>query len=158
MKSYELQNAFGIENLAVVERPDPRPGPGQVLLKMRAWSLNYRDLMLVKGAYNPRLNLPVVPLSYGVGEVVEVWARASRVKTGDRVAGTFMPGWTGGALTDAKARTALGGGGTGMLAEYVVLPEEGVVAVPAHLSDEEAATLPCAAVTAWNALVSDGGL
>jgi NADPH:quinone reductase-like Zn-dependent oxidoreductase len=158
MKAYELQTAFGIENLKIAERPPPRPGPGQVLLKMRAWSLNYRDLMLVKGAYNPRLKLPVVPLSDGVGEVVEVGADVVRVTIGDRVAGAFMPGWTGGMLTDAKAKTALGGGGTGMLAEYVVLPEAGVVLVPAHLSDEEAATLPCAAVTAWHALVASGAV
>jgi NADPH:quinone reductase-like Zn-dependent oxidoreductase len=158
MKAYELQGAFGIENLKIAERPQPSPGPGKVLLKLHAWSLNYRDLMLVKGAYNPRLKLPVVPLSDGVGEVVEVGPDVVRIKTGERVAGAFMPGWNGGPLTDAKAKTALGSGGTGMLAEYVVLPEQGVVVVPAHLSDEEAATLPCAAVTAWHALVSSGGL
>jgi NADPH:quinone reductase-like Zn-dependent oxidoreductase len=158
MKAYELQNAFGIENLQIVEHPQPRPGPGQVLIKLRAWSLNFRDLMMVKGAYNPRLKFPVLPLSDGVGEVVEVGAGTTRFKIGERAAAAFMPAWTAGMLTDAKGKTALGGGGTGMLAEYVVLPEEGVVAVPAHLSDEEAATLPCAGVTAWNALVSSGSL
>ncbi len=156
MKAVELQNTFGIENLAVVEKPEPRPGPGQVLLKMRAFSLNYRDLMVVKGQYNPKLKLPMTPLSDGVGEVSAVGSGVTRVKIGDRVAGAFMPGWVGGELTDGKAKTALGGGGIGMLAEYVVLPEEGVVVVPAHLSDEEAATLPCAAVTAWHAVVEAG--
>jgi NADPH:quinone reductase-like Zn-dependent oxidoreductase len=100
----------------------------------------------------------MTPLSDGVGEVAAVGEGVTRVKKGDRVAGAFMPGWVGGELTEAKAKTALGGGGTGMLAESVVLPEEGVVAVPAHLSDEEAATVPCAAVTAWNAVVSSGGV
>src|SRR6516225_7573062 len=158
MKAIELQNTFGIENLTVTDRPEPSPGPGQVLLKMRAFSLNYRDLMVVKGQYYPRLKMPMTPLSDGVGEVVAVGEGVSRFKKGDRVAGAFMPGWVGGELTEAKAKTALGGGGTGMLAEAVVLPEEGVVAVPAHLSDEEAATLPCAGVTAWHAVVASGGV
>jgi NADPH:quinone reductase-like Zn-dependent oxidoreductase len=156
MKAIELRNGFGIDNLAVVERPEPRAGAGQVLLKMRAFSLNYRDLMMVKGQYNPRLKLPMTPLSDGVGEVAAVGDGVTRVKTGERVAGTFMPGWVGGNLTEAKGRTALGGGGTGMLAEYLVLPEDGVVTVPEHLSDEEAATLPCAGVTAWHAVVRAG--
>ena len=156
MKAIELQNTFGIDSLAVVERPQPRPGPGQVLLKMRAFSLNYRDLMVVKGQYNPKLKLPMTPLSDGVGVVEAVGDGVTRVKPGDRVAGAFMPGWVGGNLSEAKAKTALGGGGTGMLAEFVVLPEEGVVIVPEHLTDEEAATLPCAGVTAWHAVVRAG--
>src|SRR5947209_7893995 len=119
MKAVELQSAFGIDSLYVVDRPDPRPGHGQVLLRMRAWSLNYRDLMLVKGQYNPKLKLPVVPLSDGVGEVTAVGEGVARVKAGDRVAGCFMQGWVAGELTDGKARTALGGGQQGMLAEQV---------------------------------------
>ena len=158
MKAYELQNTFGIDNLTIVERPEPRPGHGQVLLKMKAWSLNYRDLMVVKGQYNPRLKLPMTPLSDGLGEVAAVGEGVTRVKIGDRVAGTFMPGWIGGELSEAKGKTALGGGGIGMFAEYVVLPEDGVVHVPAHLSDEEAATLPFAAVTAWHAVVASDGV
>jgi NADPH:quinone reductase-like Zn-dependent oxidoreductase len=156
MKAYTLENSFGIDSLTLTERPDPRPGPGQVLLRMRAWSLNYRDLMVVKGVYNPKLRLPFIPFSDGVGEVVGQGDGVSRVKAGDRVAGTFVQKWLDGELTDAKARTSLGGGGEGLLAEYVVLSEEGVVPVPAHLTDEEAATLPCAAVTAWHALVTSG--
>ena len=156
MKAYELQNRFGIDSLAVVERPQPKPGPGQVLVRMRAFSLNYRDLLVVKGQYNPKLRFPFTPLSDGAGEVAEVGAGVTRVKPGDRVAGAFMPKWVGGELTEAKAKSALGGGAPGVLAEYVVLDEEGVVPVPAHLSDEEAATLPCAAVTAWHALVTEG--
>src|SRR5437764_731859 len=137
MKVVELQNAFGIDSLAVVDRPEPKPGHGQVLLKMRAWSLNYRDLMVVKGVYNPRIKLPMVPLSDGVGEVTAVGEGVSRVKVGDRVAGCFLQKWIAGELTDAAARVALGGGQQGMLAEQVVLDEAGVVAVPRHLSDEE---------------------
>jgi NADPH:quinone reductase-like Zn-dependent oxidoreductase len=159
MKAVELRDTFGIDSLAVVERPDPRPGPGQVLLRMRAFSLNYRDLLVVKGQYNPKLRLPLVPLSDGVGEVAAVGDGVTRVKVGDRVAGLFMQRWTAGPLTDAAARSALGGGGLdGVLAEQVVLDQDGVIPVPAHLTDEEAATLPCAALTAWHALITEGRL
>jgi NADPH:quinone reductase-like Zn-dependent oxidoreductase len=158
MKAYEIQ-AFGFENVKLVDREDPRPGPGQVLLEMLAWSLNYRDLMVAKGQYNPKLKMPAVPLSDGVGRVVELGPGASRVKVGDRVAGAFMPKWICGEITEGKARSPLGGGGPdGMLAQRVVIDEQGVVHLPEHLSDEEAATLPCAAVTAWHALVGEGHL
>ncbi len=158
MKAYEIQ-AFGFENIKLVDHAEPRPGPLEVVLKMRAWSLNYRDLMVAKGQYNPRLKMPAVPLSDGVGEVVATGDGVSRVKVGDRVAGCFMPKWIAGEIDETKARSSLGGGGpAGMLAEYVAISEEGVVHVPEHLSDEEAATLPCAAVTAWHALVPEGHL
>jgi NADPH:quinone reductase-like Zn-dependent oxidoreductase len=158
MKAWEVQNTFGIDNLKQVEKPEPKPGPQQALVKLKAWSLNYRDLMMVKGQYNPKARFPFTPLSDGAGEVAAVGEGVTRVKPGDRVAACFMPGWIEGELSEAKAKTALGGGGPGMLAEYVVLPEDGLVKVPAHLSEEEAATLPCAAVTAWNALVASGGI
>jgi NADPH:quinone reductase-like Zn-dependent oxidoreductase len=158
MKAIELQSAFGLDSLKVVERSEPRPGPGQIVLKMRAWSLNYRDLLVVKGQYNPKMRLPMTPLSDGVGTVAAIGDGVTRVKTGDRVAGIFMQRWLDGDVTEAIARSSLGGGGDGMLAEYVLLHEDGVVPVPAHLSDEEAATLPCAAVTAWHALVMEGQL
>jgi NADPH:quinone reductase-like Zn-dependent oxidoreductase len=153
MKAIALQNTFGIDNLAIIERPEPKPGPGQVLVKMKAWSLNYRDIMMVKGWYNPKLKLPFVPLSDGVGEVIGVGDGVTRIKVGERVAGCFMQRWVAGALTDAAAKSALGGAIEGVLAEQVVLHEDGVIHVPKHLSDEEAATLPCAALTAWHALV-----
>jgi NADPH:quinone reductase-like Zn-dependent oxidoreductase len=156
MKAWELHTGFGFDALKQIDRHDPRLGPGQVLLRMQAWSLNYRDLMVVKGQYNPRLKFPMVPLSDGVGEVIEIGAGVTNLKVGERVAGCFMPGWNEGLLTDTKARTALGGGAEGMLAERVVLPAEGVVRVPEHLNDTEAATLPCAGVTAWNALQAGG--
>jgi len=158
MKSYEFQ-AFGFENIKQVDKPEPKPGPTEIVLKMRAWSLNFRDLMMAKGQYNPRLKMPAVPLSDGVGEVVAAGEGVSRVKTGDRVAGCFMTKWVAGEIDDSKGRSALGGGGpSGMLSEYVLINEEGVVHVPEYLSDEEAATLPCAAVTAWHALVPEGHL
>lgn len=158
MKAYELQGSFGIDSLKPVERPDPEPGAGQVLLRMRAWSLNYRDLLIVTGLYNPKLRLPFTPLSDGVGEVVAVGSGVTRVKAGDRVAGIFMQQWVEGEITEAKSRSALGGAIDGLFAEQVVLDAEGVVHVPPHLTDEEAGTLPCAAVTAWRALVTEGRL
>jgi NADPH:quinone reductase-like Zn-dependent oxidoreductase len=158
MKTIELINTFGIDNLHIIDRPEPRPGVGQVLLKMKAWSLNYRDLLVAKGMYNPKLKLPFVPLSDGVGEVIGVGDGVTRVKVGERVAGIFMQRWLAGELTDAGGKSALGGAFEGVAAEQVVLHEDGVVKVPAHLSDQEAVTLPCAAVTAWNALVVKGGI
>ncbi len=156
MRVFEIRDGFGLDKLTLAERPTPTPGAGEVLIRMRAVSLNYRDLLVVKGVYNPKMALPRVPVSDGVGEVVAVGPGVSRVGMGARVAGAFMPGWAEGELTDQKAKTALGGGVDGLLAEYAVLPEDGVVIVPPHLSDEEAATLPCAAVTAWNGLVVAG--
>jgi NADPH:quinone reductase-like Zn-dependent oxidoreductase len=129
-----------------------------VLIKLRAASLNYRDLMVVKGLYNPKLPLPLIPFSDGVGEVVAVGEGVTRVKTGDRVAGIFFQKWLCGERTEVNAKSALGGDLDGLLAEYVVLHEDGVVHVPEHLTDEEVATLPCAAVTAWNALITSGGV
>ncbi len=156
MKVVELRNSFGLESFAVAERPEPTPGPGQVLLKMKAFSLNYRDLMVAKGMYNPKLKFPFVPLSDGVGEVVGVGAGVTRVKPGTRVAGLFVQKWLAGDLTESIFKSALGGGVEGLLAEYAVLDADGVTPVPEHLTDEEAATLPCAALTAWNALVTQG--
>jgi len=156
MKVFEIKDIFGIDNLALVDRPQPSPGHGQILVKVRAVSLNYRDLLVVKGLYNPKLPLPLIPFSDGAGDVVALGDGVSRVKAGDRVTSLFMQTWLGGELTDSKARSALGGGIDGMLAEYVVLHEDGVVHIPDHLSYEEAATLPCAAVTAWHAVIETG--
>lgn len=155
VKAYEIKN-FGLDNLTPANRPEPRPGPNQVLIKMHAWSLNYRDLMTVTGRYNPRLKLPQIPLSDGAGEIVEVGPGVQDFKSGDRVANTFFERWVSGAETDEAARTALGAGRDGVLAEYVVLHEDGIIPIPEHLTYAEAATLPCAALTAWNALVVEG--
>lgn len=158
MKVYEIQSGFGLDNLKLVERPEPQPGPGQVLLRMRAVSLNYRDLMTVEGTYNPRQPLPLIPCSDGVGEVVAVGDGTSRVAVGDRVATLFSQGWMGGRPSIDELRATLGGPLDGTLAEMMVLPESGVIRVPAHLSDPEAATLPCAGLTAWNMLAEEGGV
>jgi NADPH:quinone reductase-like Zn-dependent oxidoreductase len=153
MRAWQV-STFGIDSLEFVERPTPAPEPGEVLVGVRAVSLNYRDLLVVKGFYNPKMKLPRIPCSDGAGTVVEVGAGVTSWKPGDRVAGIFMQNWLDGPLTAAKARGALGGDIDGMLADYVVLKEAGLVAVPDHLSFQEAATLPCAAVTAWNALAT----
>lgn len=152
MRAWTISDGFGIDNLRLVDRPEPTPGPGQVVVAVRAVSLNYRDLMLTKGQYNPKLPLPRIPCSDGAGEVVAVGSDVTRVKVGDRVCAIFMQKWIDGPLNDEAARSNLGGDADGMCAEHVLLSSEGVVMFPAHLSYEEAATLPCAAVTAWNAL------
>jgi NADPH:quinone reductase-like Zn-dependent oxidoreductase len=153
MRAWQV-SAFGIDSLEFVERPTPAPGPGEVLVGVRAVSLNYRDLMVVKGLYNPKMRLPRIPLSDGAGEVVAIGADVTLWKPGDRVAGIFMQNWLDGPLTAAKGRGALGGDVDGMLTDFIVLKEPGLVAIPDHLSFQEAATLPCAAVTAWNALAA----
>lgn len=145
-------SSFGIDSLELVERPDPLPGPGEVLVAIRAVSLNFRDLMMVKGLYNPRLRFPRIPCSDGSGEVLSVGEGVTAWKPGHRVAGVFMQNWLDGPLTPAKSKGALGGDIDGTLASRVVFRETGVVAIPDHLSFPEAACLPCAAVTAWNAL------
>jgi NADPH:quinone reductase-like Zn-dependent oxidoreductase len=147
-------SSFGIDSLEFVERPTPHPDPGEVLVRVHAISINYRDLLMAKGLYNPKLKLPRIPCSDGAGEVEAVGEGVTQWKPGDRVAGIFMQNWLDGPPTQAKVKGALGGDIGGMLAEYVVLKETGLVRLPAHLSFEEAATLPCAAVTAWNALAA----
>ena len=158
MHAYRIHEFGGPESLKRDEIPTPTPGPGQVLIKVKAVSLNYRDLLISKGHYNPKLPLPRIPLSDGAGEVTATGPGATRFKPGDRVAACFMCAWTAGPIDDSKARSALGGEIDGTLAEEIVMPEEGVVSIPEHLSFEEAATLPCAAVTAWHALVDSGGI
>jgi len=153
MRAWQV-SSFGIDSLQFIERPTPAPGPGEVLVGIRAVSLNYRDLMIVKGIYNPNMKLPRIPCSDGAGEVVAIGSGVTAWKPGDRVMGIFMQNWLDGPLTTAKARGALGGDIDGMLSDYAVLKQEGLVAIPQHLSFQEAATLPCAAVTAWNALAS----
>jgi NADPH:quinone reductase-like Zn-dependent oxidoreductase len=157
MKAYALQK-FGLDGLVIVDRAIPEPQANQVRLKMHAWSLNYRDWMTVTGRYNSRLHMPQIPLSDGAGQVDAVGSNVTTVKIGDRVANTFFERWTSGEPTDETAETALGAGRDGVLAEYIVLHEEGVIPIPDHLSYAEAATLPCAALTAWNALVTQGGI
>lgn len=158
MRAYRLTHFAGPAGWKLEDLPSPIPGPGQILVRIKAVSLNYRDLMLSKGQYNPKLRMPVIPVSDGAGEVVATGAGAARFRPGERVAASFMPCWVDGMLDETKARSALGGESDGMLAEECVVNEEGLVPIPAHLSFEEAATLPCAGVTAWHALVTSGAV
>ena len=155
MRAYQLPKAgAGIDTLAVVDRPMPKPLYRQVLVKVAACSLNYRDLGIVRGSYRMPARDNLIPLSDGAGEVIEVGPGVMRVKVGDKVAGCFFQRWPAGEMNaEATAISALGGAIDGMLAEYAVLEEEGVVKIPQHLSLEEGATLPCAAVTAWSAIM-----
>ncbi len=159
MRAWELRGN-GVDTLALVERERPRPGPGQVLVRIRAASLNYRDLLVASGTYArggpPRR--PLVPLSDGAGEVVAVGPGVTRLRPGDRVAGAFFQRWIDGPFDAGKGASALGGAIDGVLAEEVVLEAAAAVPFPAHLSFDEAATLPCAGVTAGVGLFVLGGL
>ncbi len=153
MQFYHLPKAEGIDDLTLAEAPEPEPQRGQVKLRMRAWSLNYRDLMVATGRYGVGGTKPgLIPLSDGAGEVVAVGPDVRRARPGDRICPTFMQGWLGGEVIAEARQRALGGGIDGVLADYVLVDQEDLVHIPDHLSFEEAATLPCAAVTAWNAL------
>lgn len=158
MKAYEIVRGKGLDGLTPVERPEPEAEPGHVVVRVRAASLNYRDLLIARGTYDdgglPRL----VPLSDGAGEVVAVGAGVTRLSRGDRVVAAFMQSWVCGAPRAEHGASALGGAIDGVLAERVALRAEGLVRLPDALSFEQAATLPCAGVTAWNALCASGRL
>lgn len=159
MRLYQLQQPGSPDGLKLVEMPSPKPGTGQVLVRMRACSLNHRDLNIVGGnytRYNVKAN--VIPLSDGAGEIAALGPGVTRWQVGDRVAPIFTQRWLGGECLLEYMSTSLGGQIDGVLAEEVLLSEEGLVRIPAHLSFEEAATLPCAAVTAWNAAMVKGNL
>jgi len=156
MKFWQLTASTGVDALKLTELVEPKPAPGQVLVRVRATSLNYRDLMVANGRYGPGVPMPLIPLSDGAGEIAAVGAGVTQWKTGDRVAGTFFQNWRTGPVRREAFESALGGSINGMLAQFVALSADGVIAIPSHLSFEEAATLPCAALTAWHALVTDG--
>jgi NADPH:quinone reductase-like Zn-dependent oxidoreductase len=159
MRVFQIEGGWGMDHLVLSSRPDPRPGPGEVLLRMKAASLNYRDLVVPDRGYGQHTGtLPLIPISDGVGEVVEVGAGVTRAAVGDRVCPSFLQRWVGGELNLERISGSLGGPIDGVMADLMVLPEAGVCQVPAHLSDEQAATLPCAALTAWSALVTEGRL
>ncbi len=152
MKVYEIPVApKRIEDLRRAERGEPNPGPYDVLVRMRAAALNYRDHAILTGNYSYSLKRPTIPCSDGAGEVVSVGSAVTRFKPGDRVIPTFFQIWIDG--TPPKSRSVLGAPLDGTLAEFVCLDEDGWVAVPPSLSFEEAATLPCAGTTAWNGLM-----
>jgi len=159
MRAYQLPKAgAGIDALTQVERPEPKPGHRQVLVKVKACSLNFRDIGIARGSYRMAVRDNVIPLSDGAGEVVEAGPGVTRVKAGDRVAGNFFQRWPGGEPSAETHASALGGGIDGMLADYIVLEEDGVVKIPPQLSLEEGATLPCAGVTVWNAMMEHAKL
>jgi NADPH:quinone reductase-like Zn-dependent oxidoreductase len=152
-KTYTAYNLtkLGGKDISPIEKSLERPHPHQVVIKMKAASLNFRDLMVAKGIYG-KIPVPIVPLSDGAGEVVEIGERVKRFKVGDRVCPAFMPDWVSGALNAEVGKTSLGAFADGVLQEYATFAESALVHIPEYLSYEEAATLPCAAVTAWNAL------
>lgn len=159
MRAYVIEkDATSLDNLVQVELERPSPGPREVLVRVRAASLNYRDQMVVTGKYfTGPVKRDTIPLSDGAGEVVEVGDKVTRFGPGDRVCGAFFPNYVDG-VPDANAILALGSPLDGMLAEYRVFKERGLVHAPAHLSFEEAAALPCAGVTAWRALMEHGDI
>ncbi|MBM3488511.1 MAG: NAD(P)-dependent alcohol dehydrogenase [Alphaproteobacteria bacterium] len=158
MRAFRLAAPTGFDALTPTELAIPKPGHRQVLVKLAAASLNHRDLSIALGRYRLPSKEQVIPLSDGAGTVVETGPGVTRVKTGDRVAGCFFQRWAGGEPREDNQAYALGGSLDGMLADYAVLEEDGVVPTPACLTDIEAATLPCAALTAWHALVAHGRL
>lgn len=153
MRAWQINSNDGIDALELVERRSPDPGPGEVRVRVRASSINYRDLATVRDPASRNLPLPRVPSSDAAGEVTAVGSGVDQVAAGDRVAGCFFQDWEDGPCTPAAMASALGGALDGVLAEEVVLSTRGVVPIPGDLTFEEAATLPCAALTAWNALV-----
>ncbi len=158
MRAFEVRDGFGLDHLHLGERPAREPGPGEVALAMRAVSLNYRDWLTVVGQYNPKQRLPLIPCSDGVGVVTELGPTVTGWQVGDRAVPIFAQRWLAGEPTREKVRSTLGGPLDGTLCERMVVPAASLVAPPAHLTDAEAATLPCAALTAWNALLGQGDL
>ncbi len=157
MKAFQIQDDWSIDHLQRVERAEPVPKPGEVLIRLRAASLNFRDLFVLKRGYGASTGtLPLVPVSDGVGEVVALGEGVTRVALGDRVSPMFFPDWTGGEPRAALLARILGGPLDGTMTELMAIDARSVSRVPAHLSDAEAATLPCAALTAWRALVTEG--
>jgi len=158
LRAWILENFGGIDSLRLIERPALQPGPGEALVRIRAAALNYRDLVIMRGDYGPGVRLPVVPGCDGAGEVVQVGPGVTRVRPGQRVVLCLAPAWLAGPLREEYLRELPGSSRDGMLAELVTYPADALVPVPGHLSWEEAATLPCAALTAWNALIASGNL
>ena len=159
MRLYRLGTLGSLDALELTEAPQPAPGPGQVVVRIRACSLNHRDLSIVSGGYTSHALKPgAIPLSDGAGEVTALGTGVTRWKVGDRVAPIFVQRWLGGELKLEYMPSALGGPSDGVLAESIALGEDGLVRIPSHLGFEQAATLPCAAVTAWNAAMVRGAL
>lgn len=158
MKAYAYVEKIGIDALRVVTRPDPDPGPHDIVLRMRAIALNHRDLAIAKGQYHVTVTPPLVPISDGAGEVIAVGSQVSRFRPGDLVCPTYMPDWVDGPVTREVAGRRLGGPSDGVMSEYLCIHENEAVRAPRHLCAEEAATLPVSAVTAWHSLFCHGAI
>ncbi|MDA0998545.1 MAG: NAD(P)-dependent alcohol dehydrogenase [Proteobacteria bacterium] len=157
MRAMVLKTPTGPDGLGLVERPTPDPGPGEVLVRLRAASLNYRDLLILKGGYRSRQKqADLVPLSDGAGDVAAVGQGATRFRVGDRVTACFFQDWPAGDASERAMESDTGRIVDGNLQEFRIFPEGGLVSTPSHLSDVEAAALPCAALTAWSAVVKHG--
>ena len=159
MKAYQIRDEWSLEHIELVEIPKPSPGPGEVLVEMKASSLNYRDMVVANRGYGSKTgNLPLIPVSDGVGIVRELGDGVSRVAIGDRICPLFMQGWISGPPNRERLSTTLGGPIDGVMAEFRCFPQDSVSKVPEELTDLEASTLPCAALTAWSALIEEGKL
>lgn len=157
MKVFQVEGGWSRENVSLSTRPDPQPGPGEVRLRMKASALNYRDLLVPQRGYGSRMQaLPLIMLSDGLGVVDAVGEGVAGVREGDRLCPLFFQSWLAGDPDESRLARSLGVEMDGTMAEFMVLPAAGVAAVPAHLSDEEAASIPTAGVTAWRALVTEG--
>jgi len=158
MRAWRIEESFGLDHLRLVELDRPTPGADEVLVRLQAVSLNARDLMMIDGTYNPRQPLPLVPCSDGAGTIEAVGPEVTELAPGDRVCPLFAPFWRAGEPTRESVRATLGGPLDGTLCEFIALPAGSVLRHPEHLGAAEAATLPCAALTAWSALVTHGGI
>ena len=158
MRAYEIVTDGGVDALALNERQTPQPAAGEILVRMRASAVNYRDLSTIEDPIARAISYPRIPNSDGAGEVIAVGAGVTRFTAGDRVAGCFFQNWEDGGISTTAMASALGGPVDGVLAEEVLLSERGAVHLPQHLSFEEGSTLPCAGLTAWNCLIEQGGL
>jgi len=158
MRAYEIVSTGGVDALALNSRPTPQPGPGEILVGMRASAINYRDLSTIEDPAARAIAYPRIPNSDGAGEVLDVGAGVTRFSAGDRVAGCFFQNWGDGRISTTAMASALGGPIDGVLAEEVVFREQGAVHLPPQMSFAQGATLPCAGLTAWNCLIEQGGL
>ena len=156
MKAYVIKENFGLHNLIMIDKKSAPLKPNEVRIKLKAASLNYRDLLMIEGKYNPKQKLPLIPLSDGAGIITEIGSKVNKLNVGDKVIGSFAQNWLRGEASKDKLIHTLGGPLDGMLQEECTLPQHGVVKFSNHFTYKQAATLPCAALTAWHALVKIG--
>jgi NADPH:quinone reductase-like Zn-dependent oxidoreductase len=154
MRCYQFTDAVSLASLRLVERPDPEPGPRDIIIRMRAAALNFRDIAMIRGDYHIGVSPPLVPLSDGAGEVIRIGDAVTRFQVGELACPTYLPDWHDGPLRADRVRRRLGGPTDGVLTEYMCIHEDEAVRAPRHLDCTEAATLPVAAVTAWRIALS----